>query len=191
MRSFGGRGRKRSEAFRDRAVRSRRKELLRRLSIFAGTGVGLALLLDGILWLAAVTFTLAYAIVLGAVIGALCFVCDELQKENRYVRPLEAYHDSPTTRNPYADLYFLEYRLSWGSVDRQRYEQRVRPLLQRVATERLLQRHGADLHRDPDRCREIVSEDLWTLLISQGATQTKRPPTPREVERLVSAIEAI
>lgn len=91
---------------------------------------------------------------------------------------------------PYADLYFLEYRLSWGSVERSRFEQRVRPLLIRVADERLRQRHGIDYHADPGPARTIVGEELWHLMTRDPIT-TGKAPSHREVTALVSAVERI
>jgi hypothetical protein len=91
---------------------------------------------------------------------------------------------------PYADLYFLEYRLSWGSVERSRFEQRVRPLLVRVADERLRQRHGVDFHADQAQARTIVGEELWLLMTREPITSGK-PPTHREVTSLVAAVERI
>ncbi len=92
--------------------------------------------------------------------------------------------------DPYSDLYFLEYRLSWGSVERQRFEQRVRPLLVRLVDERLRQRHGIDPEREPDRARTIVGEQLWQLRTGTP-TPGEKPPTPREVAATVQLIEAI
>lgn len=92
---------------------------------------------------------------------------------------------------PYADLYFIEYRLSWGSVERERFERRVRPLLVRLATERLIQRHGIDPDREPNRARQIVGEQLWMLMTGPAAPEDSRPPRPKEVDELVRAIEQI
>jgi len=91
---------------------------------------------------------------------------------------------------PYADLYFLEYRLSWGSVERARFEQRVRPLLIRIADERLRQRHGVDFNADPKQARKIVGEELWQLMTRAPIIEGK-PPSHREVTSLVTAVEQI
>ena len=117
--------------------------------------------------------------------GALVRAC--LDPADPAARLPAAPADSP---DPYADLYFLEYRLSWGSVERQRFEQRVRPLLVRLVDERLRQRHGIDPARDPDRARKIVGEQLWQLRTGTP-TPGERPPTPREVAATVELIEAI
>jgi hypothetical protein len=91
---------------------------------------------------------------------------------------------------PYRDLVFLEERLSWGSVDRQRFEERVRPQLVRVAAERLRQRHGVNLRDDPGRARPIVGEELWTFLVAP-ADPEGRPVGRREMTTLISRIEAL
>lgn len=94
------------------------------------------------------------------------------------------------TARPYTDLYFLEYRLSWGSVERARYEQRVRPLLVRLVGERLRQRHGIDPDREPAQARRIVGDQLWQLITAAPDLDAK-PPSPREVAALVAEIERI
>jgi hypothetical protein len=91
---------------------------------------------------------------------------------------------------PYRDLVFLEERLSWGSVDRQRFDDRVRPQLVRLTAERVRQRYGVDLLDDPDRGRPIVGEELWTFLTAP-ADPGGRPIGHREIERLISRIEAL
>src|SRR5437763_14155938 len=91
---------------------------------------------------------------------------------------------------PYRDLVFLEERLAWGSVDRQRFEERVRPQLVRGAAERLRQRHGVSLIDDPDRARPIVGEELWTFLMAP-ADPRGRPVSHREMAALISRIEAL
>lgn len=91
---------------------------------------------------------------------------------------------------PYRDLVYLEERLSWGSVDRQRFEERVRPQLVRVAAERLRQRHGVNLWDDPGRARPIVGEELWTFLMAP-ADPEGRPIGHREMATVISRIEAL
>jgi hypothetical protein len=91
---------------------------------------------------------------------------------------------------PYRDLVFLEERMSWGSVDRQRFEERVRPQLVRVTAERLRQRHGVSLADEPTRARAIVGEELWTFLTAPAGQQGK-PIGHREMSALVGRIEAL
>jgi len=98
----------------------------------------------------------------------------------------------PATPEPesgrFPELYLLEHRLSWGSVDPERFETRVRPQLVRLAEERLRQRHGVDRWRQPDRARGIVGEPLWLLMTGPPTT---RPPSPSQVADLVAQLERI
>lgn len=87
-----------------------------------------------------------------------------------------------------AELVTLEHRLAWGSVDTERFESRVRPLLVQVAAERLRLRHGIDHTRQPDRARSIVGDDLWTLMVGPVAGGT---PSQREMRRIMDRIERI
>jgi hypothetical protein len=88
----------------------------------------------------------------------------------------------------FPELYLLEHRLSWGSVDPERFELRVRPQLVRLAEERLRQRHGVDRWRQPGRARGIVGEPLWLLMTGPP---TARPPTPGQLADLVAQLERI
>ena|SRR5215475_6839739 len=88
----------------------------------------------------------------------------------------------------FPELYVLEHRLSWGSVDAERFEERVRPQLVRLADGRLRQRHGVDRWREPDRARGIVGEPLWLLMTGSRPT---RPPSPRQLADLVAQLERI
>jgi len=88
----------------------------------------------------------------------------------------------------FPELYLLEHRLSWGSVDPERFELRVRPQLVQLAEERLRQRHGVDRWREPDRARGIVGEPLWLLMTGPP---TVRPPSPSQVADLVAHLERI
>ena len=88
----------------------------------------------------------------------------------------------------FAELSSLEHRLSWGSVDRDRYEQRVRPLLADLVAERLRSRRGVDPRTQPEQARRIVGEALWELMTGPP---TSRCPTRAELSRLVDDLERI
>jgi hypothetical protein len=88
----------------------------------------------------------------------------------------------------FAELYSLEHRLSWGSVDRDRFCQRVRPLLVGLAVDRLRSRHGLDARTHPEQVRRIVGEPLWELMTGPPPS---RCPTRPELARLVETLERI
>lgn len=85
-------------------------------------------------------------------------------------------------------LSALAHRLSWGSVDLDRYEARVRPQLARLAEERLRQRHGIDVVGQPDAARRMVGEPLWLLMTGPPSLA---PPTRSRLAELLTAIEQI
>jgi hypothetical protein len=54
----------------------------------------------------------------------------------------------------------------------------LRPQLQRLFAARLAERHGTDLHRDPQRARTLVGADLWPWLDPEAAPPQPVPPEP-------------
>ena len=157
---------------------------LRALGIGAVLGVGAAMALQR----ARVNVHPAYIVclVLAAVAFSRLLV---MVRSEDLPAPQVGVEDVPEPA-PYRDLVFLEERLSWGSVDRQRFEERVRPQLVRVAAERLRQRHGVSLWDDPGRARPIVGEELWSFLMAPANPRGK-PIGHREMDSLVSRIEAL
>lgn len=96
--------------------------------------------------------------------------------------PEETYGDG------FDELASLEHGLSWGSVDTERFDQRVRPLLVDLAHERLRSRRDVDPRRQPDQARRIVGESLWELMTGPPPS---RPPSRAELTRLVESLERI
>jgi hypothetical protein len=92
--------------------------------------------------------------------------------------------------NSYRGLVSLEERMSWGAVDRHRFDERVRPHLLRIAAERLRQRHGVRLADQPGQARDIMGEQLWTFLTAPPDPAGK-PVGRRELERVVRNMEAL
>jgi hypothetical protein len=86
------------------------------------------------------------------------------------------------------ELESLEHSLSWGSVDADRFGQRVRPLLVRIAVERLRSRRAVDPRSQPDQARRIVGESLWELMTGPPPS---RCPSRAELTRLVDDLERI
>jgi len=89
---------------------------------------------------------------------------------------------------PFRELVSLEERMSWGAVDRHRFDERVRPQLLRVTAERLRQRHGVRLADSPDRARALMGEELWRFLTAQPDPDVK-PVGRRELDRVVRQME--
>jgi hypothetical protein len=85
-------------------------------------------------------------------------------------------------------LASLEHRLSWGSVDPDRFRERVRPVLVDLALERLRSRHGVDPATQPEEARRILGESLWQMVTGPPPS---RCPTRPELSRLVQEMERI
>jgi hypothetical protein len=96
--------------------------------------------------------------------------------------------DRPAPDDGLVELTALEHRLSWGSVDADRFRERVRPLLVDLSVARLRSRHGVDPAAQPEEARRILGESLWEMVT--GPPPTRSPSRP-ELARLVEALERI
>ena len=89
-----------------------------------------------------------------------------------------------------ARLRQLERRLEAASRDGSRYDRNVRPLLARLATERLRQKYGLDPRRHPVQAREVLGEQLWSLTIAPPEPASPAP-SYAQLRTLVDLIEAL
>ncbi len=89
-----------------------------------------------------------------------------------------------------ARLRQLERRLEGASRDGAKYDRNVRPVLVRLATERLRQKYGIDPRRQPARAREVLGDQLW-LLMSAPTPQAGPAPSRAQLSALVEAIQAL
>jgi hypothetical protein len=84
----------------------------------------------------------------------------------------------------------LERRLEAASSDGSKYDRNVRPMLARLATDRLRQKYGIHPGRQPAQARQVLGEQLWSLTIAPAA-QTSPAPSYAELTALVARIEAL
>jgi len=89
----------------------------------------------------------------------------------------------------------LEDRLAWGGSDLDRFSSAVRPVLVRLADERL-QRHGITRQSHPESARQLLGEQLWRLATDAApADRTGRSPepgpTPAQLAPLVERLESL
>jgi hypothetical protein len=97
---------------------------------------------------------------------------------------------SGTTPEYFVRLRQLERRLDRASTDPSNFEWTLRPMLARLAAERLRYKHGIDVHREPTKAREVVGEQLWQILIVTPDTPIQ-PVSPAWLRELVQAISRI
>lgn len=97
----------------------------------------------------------------------------------------------PPGRSEYfARLRQLERRLEAASRDGSKYDRNVRPLLARLAADRLRQKYGIDAGRQPVRAKEVLGDQLWSLMVEPPA-QGSAAPSQAQLSALVAAIEAL
>ncbi|MEV4414422.1 hypothetical protein [Catellatospora sp. NPDC049609] len=77
--------------------------------------------------------------------------------------------------------------LEWSHTDGARFQRRVQPRLAELVDERLRQRHGVNRATEPERARRLLGDPLWTFL----TVPSKRPPSPRELDVIVNALERL
>ncbi|MDP9239109.1 MAG: hypothetical protein M3O55_00475 [Actinomycetota bacterium] len=92
---------------------------------------------------------------------------------------------------PFRDVGRMADRLAWGRLDMDRFESTVRPVLVRLADERLSGRHGISRASHPERARQLLGDDLWQLATGPSMASKAAGPTPAQVGRLVEQLERI
>ena len=84
--------------------------------------------------------------------------------------------------------------LGWSHVSQWHYDHGVRPLLGRLVTLALAERHGVNATADPARARRVVGDEIWPFV------DPSRPPSfdsktpgvgPRALSRLVDRLEQL
>ena len=70
----------------------------------------------------------------------------------------------PVDNAPFRSYRQVAEALSWADVSPRHYDLVTRPLLIRVLTTRLADRHRIDLATDPDAARRLVGDDVWHWL---------------------------
>jgi hypothetical protein len=97
----------------------------------------------------------------------------------------------PMAGNDYLSrLRQLERRLEAASSDGSKYDRNVRPVLARLASDRLRQKYGIHPGRQPAQAEQVLGEQLWSLTIAPTA-QTSPAPSQAELFALVARIEAL
>jgi hypothetical protein len=94
----------------------------------------------------------------------------------------------------YPTFQQVSEQLSWAEVSPRHYDMVTRPLLVRLLASRLSERHGIDLHDNPEQARAIVGDDLWWWLDpSRPVEGSSQPPgvDVRTLTRLVERLETL
>lgn len=163
-----------------------RRGLRREVALVACLGGGLGWLAFGVFSLASYQARLGFCLVVGMAAVASWRLLAAAAP------PVDPANPAPAEPEPaggsFENITGLEHELSWSSVDAERFDQRVRPRLVRLAEDRLRRQHGIEPAAQPEAARRIVGESLWQLMT---AGPSPRPPTPAQLSRLLAEIGRI
>lgn len=82
-------------------------------------------------------------------------------------------------------------RLAWSERDPDRFHVLMMPRLRELVDERLRRRHGVTIDGDPQRARELLGEELWSLLHASRRVTGKNRPGARTLESIVARLEGL
>ncbi len=152
--------------------------------LLVGAAVGAAAL-----WVGSIALSYRARVDFCVVAGLAAAACWRLSRAVASPPPVApARPDRPVPDDGLIELTALEHRLSWGSVDADRFRERVRPVLVDLTLERLRARHGVAPGAQPEVSRRILGEPLWQMVT--GPPPSRSPSRP-ELDRLVEAMERI
>jgi hypothetical protein len=80
-----------------------------------------------------------------------------------------------------------DYMLDWCHTDVARFNRRALPRLGELVDERLRQKHGITRATDPEAARGLLGDPLWTFV----TMPSRRPPNPRDLDLIVTALEKL
>ena len=128
-----------------------------------------------------------YLLYLGAV---LLFVLARMTSAaDRRRKPIPPKVEKPDTRLPELVRIEREVVLATGSgFDRQ---MRVGPLMREIARHRLWTRRGVDLDEQPERARELLGGEVWSLLRAGRPEPNSRYARGADVAELRQILERI
>lgn len=166
-----------------------RSRLWRRLALAAGLGLGVGIVV--LLTSGASGADLPPELCVG--VGMATAVLAQLTREaaaDPQPPPELIERPAPGGGEYLSRLRQLERRLEAATRDGSKYDRNVRPMLARLAAERLRQKYGIDPRSQPLQAREVLGEQLWSLM-----TPPPEPSSPAsshaELSMLLDLIEAL
>lgn len=84
----------------------------------------------------------------------------------------------------------LDASLERATENAEQFALSTRPMLRRLATERLRTKHGIDAAADPARARRLMGEELWEIFATPPDA-VGPPPAPERLHHLVGLVERL
>lgn len=98
----------------------------------------------------------------------------------------------PLRRGPAPWYDDVRHAVVMGAHSRREFDFTLRRRLERIASSRLDDVHGVDLHRDSARARELLGDEAWSLLDPSrpvSGERTRGGVDPAALERIVARLE--
>jgi hypothetical protein len=99
-------------------------------------------------------------IAIAALLGAFRTFEPEVWRRSAFEREPE----QPEETGPIPELERIDRTVVLGAANEFDLHYRLRPLLRKLAAERLYRRHGVELDDDPDRAKPLLGDELWELV---------------------------
>ncbi|MGH3385358.1 MAG: hypothetical protein ACRDO1_12310 [Nocardioidaceae bacterium] len=155
----------------------------------------LHLLLFVLAWIFAATWGTAGVLAVGAVLAAVQLLVWRLD--------LAQFGDHRRTwtllpkgvgRGPVPSYDEVRHAIAMGGHSRREYDFNLRRRLERIASSRLADTAGVDLHTQPDAAREVLGPETWSLVdpaVPISSDRTGGGVSPAALTRAVDRLEAL
>jgi hypothetical protein len=163
-------------------------------AVLAGTAVtgvlGIALVVGGT---STERLLEAYVLVLGALALSVLVHAARPPDAPPYARSAFelALRPRPPSDERLAALQRVERAVALGLANSAYLHARLRPLVVRIAAERLLERRGIDFEREPERARACLDPEVWELVRPDREPPRDREAAGLELARLEAMVDAL
>lgn len=103
-------------------------------------------------------------VVAGIAIFALLGAFRTFEPEVWRRSPFERETEQSEEPEPIAELERIDRTVVLGAANEFDLHYRLRPLLRKLAAERLYRRHGVELDGDPERAKPLLGDELWEVV---------------------------
>ncbi|MFE3946780.1 hypothetical protein ACFXPV_33735 [Streptomyces sp. NPDC059118] len=98
---------------------------------------------------------------------------------------------TPFVNAPYARYRRLVGALSWGRVSARHFDHTVRPHLERITADLLMDRRGIDTRTNPQAARAVLGADLWPLADPDRRRSDDSAASPVPLERVAELVRRL
>jgi len=135
----------------------------------------------------------AYVLALGALtLSVLVLAARPPDALRRGASPFElALRTRPSAQKRPAALERVEREVALALGSDFYLHARLRPLVTRIAADRLLERRGIDLERDPERASAALEPEIWALVRPDREEPRQRDAGSLDLRQLTAIVDAL